>query len=468
MSSLPSGSVRRTSSRLARSATSKAVDSGKNKKGESDEERLVKRRKVQSPEEATKETTVATKTTKVEQTVIQRKRGATAVVAKKVSNTTTNTTTIDEDDHGSCCSHEEAEKEDDGDAANSEKENKRKKSIKAKKAEQTEEDEAVVKTTRKPAKKDTPMTGFDTIAMWARAEACQKYVGAHVSGAGGCYHAIENSVDIGGTAMALFVRNQRKWTSPPMASTDITQFATSSSLSKHSPLKHMLPHGSYLINLAQRDAIKAAQAYDAFVDELQRCEQLGIGLYNFHPGSALKEPKDEAIQRISDAINRSHKATSFVVVVIENMAGQGNIIGGTFEDLRDIINGVEDKKRVGVCIDTCHTFASGYDLRTEEAYTATMAQFEKTVGMSFLRGIHLNDSKEGLGSKKDRHENLGKGQIGWECFRLLMNDPRMNNIPMVLETPVGKDSKDNGHAIYRREISQLYSLVGKATGFVPS
>ncbi|KAJ3168844.1 hypothetical protein HDU88_001171 [Geranomyces variabilis] len=458
---MSSPSPRRTSSRLAKSATLAATVS---KTVVDAPTRAVKRRKVETvsvegPETSVeaavmKEVTLKTSKGPKGKSIAVKKTTKTLKTVKKVA-----VSEKDKDDggasaEGSCCSsHGE---EDDGEDEKATAKRTKKREIKEPKA----------KRKAAPKKKGGPLTELKTDDMWARANQAKKYIGAHISAAGGIWNAIENSVDIGGTAMALFVRNQRKWTSPPTSEADIAQFAVSAALSKHDPRVHMLPHGSYLINLANPDAEKNAQALEAFIDELSRCEALGISLYNFHPGSTLKEPREEAIARIVAAINKAHAATNFVTIVLENMAGQGNIIGSAFEDLREIINGVTDKTRIGVCIDTCHTFAAGYDIRTKAAYEATMLEFEKVVGFKYLRGIHLNDSKAGLGEHKDRHENLGKGEIGWEGFRLLMNDPRMDNIPIVLETPPG-DLPDNGHSVYRKEIAQLYELVGKEEGYVP-
>lgn len=229
-------------------------------------------------------------------------------------------------------------------------------------------------------------------------------------------------------------------------------------------LRHILPHGSYLVNLAQNDPDKAKQAYDAFIDDLKRCEALGIKLYNFHPGSTLSQPRHEAIGCIAAALNRAHKETSKVKPVLENMAGQGNIIGATFEDLRDIIEKVEDKSRIGVCIDTCHTFAAGYDLRTPEAFINTLNLFDKIVGMEYLSALHINDSKGPFNSHRDLHQNIGLGFLGLRAFHNVMNEPRFEGLPLVLETPI--DSKDDqgkvveDKRVWASEIKLLESLIG--------
>ncbi|KAI9091265.1 sensor protein fixL [Phlyctochytrium arcticum] len=308
--------------------------------------------------------------------------------------------------------------------------------------------------------------------MWERADKCGKYVGAHVSAAGGAHNAVIESVEYGGTAFALFVRNQRRWISPPIPEDQITGFeqvktiahfvgrtlpAHLSSISADRSLNLILPHGSYLINLAHADEERMLQAFEGFLDELKRCESLGINLYNFHPGAALDQPRPDAIQRISAAINKAHTQTSFITVVLENTAGGGSTLGVTFQELADIIDGVKDKSRVGVCLDTCHMFAAGYDIRTRDTYEASMAEFEQVVGFKYLKAMHINDSKQPFNSKKDRHEHLGKGEIGWDAFKFIMNDERLNGVPLILETP-----ERDGGKYYKVEIDALYDLVGKA------
>ena len=226
----------------------------------------------------------------------------------------------------------------------------------------------------------------------------------------------------------------------------------------------MLPHGSYLVNLAQAEAEKADQAYDCFVDDLHRCDELGIKLYNFHPGSAGKNPRPEAIGRIAGQLNKAHKATKTVITVLENMAGSGNVIGSTWEDLRDIIALIEDKSRVGVCIDTCHTFAAGYDLRSPEAFKKTMDSFSAIVGMSYLKAIHLNDSKAPLASNRDLHANIGTGFLGLRAFHNVVNFTPFQNLAMVLETPTEKKGADGkaveDKSIWAAEIKLLEGLIG--------
>jgi len=291
------------------------------------------------------------------------------------------------------------------------------------------------------------------------------YIGAHVSGAGGVQNSITNAVQIGANAFAVFLKSQRKWTSPPLAPEAKTQFHALLKQHNYDAAKFILPHGSYLVNLAQADATKAAQAFDNFVDDLQRCESLGIQLYNFHPGSTGGDTMAAACSRIAAQLNRSHKATESVVTVLENMCGSGNVVGSRFEELRDIIDQVEDKSRVGVCIDTCHAFAAGYDLRSPEAFAATVAEFDAVVGLKYLRAFHLNDSKAPLGSHRDLHANIGTGFLGLRAFHNIMNHEPFQNLPMVLETPIedtGPDGKSfENKQIWADEIKLLESLIGQ-------
>ncbi|GAP86054.2 putative apurinic apyrimidinic endonuclease-like protein [Rosellinia necatrix] len=290
------------------------------------------------------------------------------------------------------------------------------------------------------------------------------YIGAHVSSAGGVQSSIANTVHIGANAFALFLKSQRKWANPPMTPEARDGFRSLSRTHKFDVHRHCLPHGSYLVNLAQAEKEKAAQAYGAFLDDLQRCESLGITLYNFHPGNTNGDVREAAIGRIAAQLNKAHKATSTVVTVLENMAGQGNVIGSTFEDLRDIIALVDDKTRVGVCIDTCHAFAAGYDLRSPEAFAATMSKFNETVGASYLRALHINDSKAPFGSNRDLHANIGTGYLGLRAFHNVVNYDALAGLPMVLETPIDRPGP-NGKAvedkqIWADEIKLLESLIG--------
>ncbi|HIF9406466.1 deoxyribonuclease IV [Photobacterium damselae] len=277
-----------------------------------------------------------------------------------------------------------------------------------------------------------------------------KLIGAHVSAAGGVYNAPLNAHNIGANAFALFTKNQRQWIAKPLEQSAITAFKARCQQYGFHP-EAILPHDSYLINLGSPDAEKLEKSRNAFIDEMDRCQQLGLHLLNFHPGSHLKKiSESDCLALIAESINMAHQAVPKVVAVIENTAGQGSNLGWRFEHLAEIIAQVEDKTRVGVCIDTCHTFAAGYDLRTEQATEQTFAEFDQIVGMHYLRGMHLNDSKGKLGSHLDRHNSLGVGEIGWDCFRYLMQDPRFDNIPLVLET-IDPD-------IWQQEIAKLRSF----------
>jgi deoxyribonuclease-4 len=295
-----------------------------------------------------------------------------------------------------------------------------------------------------------------------------KFVGAHVSASGGVDNAPLNAMKIGAKAFALFTKNQRQWKAKPLEEKTIESFKANLEKSGVLP-KHVLPHDSYLINLGHPEIEKLDKSREAFIDELHRCEQLGLVLLNFHPGSHLvKVPKKDpeyvdkimeaelnCLDVIADSLNVAIEATKGmnVKLVIENTAGQGTNLGYKFEHLAHIINGVEDKSRVGVCLDTCHTFTGGYDLRTREAYDATMDEFERLVGFEYLSAMHINDSKPKLGSRVDRHHSLGEGEIGWDAFNFIMNDERMNDIPLVLET-INSD-------IWDREIEAMYNMVRK-------
>jgi deoxyribonuclease-4 len=262
-----------------------------------------------------------------------------------------------------------------------------------------------------------------------------KYIGAHVSAAGGVENAPLNAQAIGATALALFTKNQRQWTAKPLSEESIRRFKENCAAAGFAP-DQILPHDSYLINLGHPEAAGLEKSRTAFIDEMQRCEQLGLKLLNFHPGSHLKKISEaDCLARIAESINLALDQSCGVTAVIENTAGQGTNLGHRFEHLARIIAGVHDQSRVGVCLDTCHTFSAGYDLTTPDGYDATLARFDAVVGFSFLRGLHLNDSKKSRGSHVDRHERLGEGTLGLETFRMIMKDPRFDNIPMILETP---------------------------------
>lgn len=262
-----------------------------------------------------------------------------------------------------------------------------------------------------------------------------KYIGAHVSASGGVENAPENAHLIGATAFALFTKNQRQWVAPPLSEKSIALFKERCQAYGYTP-QQILPHDSYLINLGhpQNEGLEKSRA--AFLDEMQRCEQLGLDRLNFHPGSHLKEISVEAcLDRIAESINRALDKTKGVTAVIENTAGQGSNVGFRFEHLAHIIDKVEDKSRVGICIDTCHALAGGYELITAEGFEKTFAALDAIVGLHYLRGMHINDSKKGLDSHVDRHEVLGEGTLGLGLFERIMADPRFDNIPLILETP---------------------------------
>lgn len=261
-----------------------------------------------------------------------------------------------------------------------------------------------------------------------------KYIGAHVSAAGGVFNAPKNAHDIGATAFALFTKNQRRWQAKPLDENTIRKFKAAC-LRYNIHTKNILPHDSYLINLGHPDTDALQKSRLAFLDEMQRCEQLGLSLLNFHPGSHLKKiTEQDCLKRIAESINLALQQTSSVCAVIENTAGQGTNLGYRFEHLATIIEQVDDKQRVGVCIDTCHTFASGYDLRGASATESTFKAYSDIVGFEYLRAMHINDSKVPFSSRVDRHAPLGAGEIGWDCFEFLMKDPRFDGIPLILET----------------------------------
>ena len=278
-----------------------------------------------------------------------------------------------------------------------------------------------------------------------------KFVGAHVSTSGGVQNAPLNATAIGAKAFALFTKNQRQWVAKPLDDEIITKFKTQLEKSMILP-KHVLPHDSYLINLGHPDQEKREKSLNAFIDELQRCEKLGLDRLNFHPGSHLKLiSEDNCLELISKSMNEALRQTKNVSLVVENTAGQGSNLGYKMEHLGFLVDNSIDKARVGVCIDTCHLFVSGYDFRSAKTYNETMDKFDKIVGFDHLMGMHLNDSKPDLGSRVDRHHSIGEGKLGLEAFKLIMNDNRIDDIPMVLETI--------DESIWAQEIELLYSLI---------
>jgi AP endonuclease 1 len=321
----------------------------------------------------------------------------------------------------------------------------------------TDEKVAKVKTKNKPKK------GTESEMLAARTALPKILVGAHVSAAGGAHNAVHNATRIGGNAFALFLKNQKQWAFTPLSEETATLFVDG--CKKHDydrgrdidGCAPIVPHGSYLVNMAHTDDARASQAYTTFMDDLSRCKRMGIGLYNFHPGSAVGQgTRQDALKQLADQLNKAHKdeESGKVITLLETMAAVGgNTIGCTFEELADVISMIEDKSRVGVCMDTCHSFAAGYDLRSAEAYEETMSKFDETVGLKFLRAFHVNDSKAPLSSGRDLHANIGTGFLGLRSFWNLVNDKRMWGLPFILETPIGDD-------IWAEEIKLLENLVG--------
>ena len=279
-----------------------------------------------------------------------------------------------------------------------------------------------------------------------------KRIGAHVSAAGGVENAPLNAKKIGATAFALFTKNQRQWKAKPLTEKSVELFKKNCVEFGYKPA-HILPHDSYLINLGHPEKSALKKSRDAFFDEMQRCETLGLTLLNFHPGSHLgKISEDQCLEVIAESINLALERTTTVTAVIENTAGQGTNIGYRFEHLARIIELVEDKSRVGVCYDTCHGFAAGYDIATEAGFAEVFEQFDRIVGFDRLKGFHLNDAKREAGSRVDRHESIGKGKLGLAPFQMLMADDRFDEIPLILETP------DNDR--WAEEIEMLSRMAG--------
>lgn len=278
-----------------------------------------------------------------------------------------------------------------------------------------------------------------------------KYIGAHVSASGGVENAPLNASAIGAKAFALFTKNQKQWVSNPLTKASIRLFRENCEKLGFKPFQ-ILPHDSYLINLGHPEAEPLQKSRTAFLDEIQRCEQLGLDRLNFHPGSHLNGLEiEECLKRIAESINITLDKTKGVTAVIENTAGQGTNLGHTFEQLKVIIENVEDKSRVGVCIDTCHAFTAGYDVKTKEGFAETFRIFDEVVGFKYLKGMHLNDSKKERATRVDRHENIGTGFLGDEAFSYIVNDPRFDDLPLILETP--------DESLWEGEIKKLYSFM---------
>ncbi|XRM42473.1 DNA-(apurinic or apyrimidinic site) lyase [Aspergillus tubingensis] len=312
--------------------------------------------------------------------------------------------------------------------------------------EADEKPKVKAKVTRKRKTKEE----VEMVPLRARTQGLRMCVGAHVSAAKGVFNAVHNSMHIGGNAFALFLKSQRKWDNPALQDDHRDQFRNLCIEHKYDGAKHILPHGSYLVNLAQEDKTKAKQAYDSFLDDLRRCEALGITLYNFHPGSANQTPHASAITRLAKALTSALSATSTVTPVLETMCGHGSTIGGYLHEFRDILSQIpqEYHHRIGICIDTCHSFAAGYDLTSPSGFASFMQEFSDVIGLQYLRALHLNDSKAPRGSKRDLHANIGTGFLGLRAFHNVMNEPRLEGLPMILETPIdrpeGEDIKEEG------------------------
>ncbi|KAF3386606.1 hypothetical protein F1880_001528 [Penicillium rolfsii] len=349
---------------------------------------------------------------------------------------------------------------------------------------------STVKT--KPARKATKTKEkkeAEAMPLAPRTPGLKMFVGAHVSAAKGVFNSITNSTQIGGNAFALFLKSQRKWDNPPLQDNVRDQFRKMCAEQNYDAAKHILPHGSYLVNLAQNDKAKAKQAYDSFLDDLRRCEALGIKLYNFQfvhlpiptnsplnpylissqsntptsPGSTNQTPLPEALARLADSLTRAITSTSTVIPVLETMCGHGNTIGGSLSEFRDLLALIpkEHHSRIGICIDTCHSFAAGYDLVSPEGFKAFLAEFDDLIGIQFLRALHLNDSKAPRGSKRDLHANIGTGFLGLRAFHNVMNEPRFEGLPMVLETPIDRVP---GQTAPRGSKRDLHANIG--TGFL--
>jgi deoxyribonuclease-4 len=280
------------------------------------------------------------------------------------------------------------------------------------------------------------------------------FVGPHVSIGGGVAQAAVRAAALGATGFGLFTKNQVQWHASALTAADHAQFAASLKNHHFAPAQ-ILPHAGYLINLANPDPAAQAKALDSFIGELQRCEQLGLTMLNLHPGSHLRKlDPAAACARVADAINQALQQTRGVTVVIENTAGQGAYLGSTFAELAAIVAGVADPQRIGICLDTAHAFAAGFDLRTHDGCRRMADDFERLVGFRFLRGMHLNDSKTGLNSHVDRHASLGEGTLGWAPFEWFMTDPRFERLPLVIETP--------DEERWSAEIRQLLTFAGEA------
>jgi len=279
-------------------------------------------------------------------------------------------------------------------------------------------------------------------------------IGAHMSIAGGLHTAFERAEQVGSTAIQIFTKNSNQWKDPVISTEDIEKYRDARNKSK---VRIVVSHDSYLINLCGANDALLHGSRKSFVEEIKRCNALDIKFAIFHPGAHTTMDRSEAVQLVSESLNYAHETTDGldVITLIETTAGQGTTLGSTFEEIAEMISNVKDKKRVGVCIDTCHIFAAGYDITTKVGYDKTMDQFEKVIGFKMLHAIHFNDAKKPLNSHVDRHENIGEGEIGKAAFGFFMNDKRLADIPKILETPKG----DDGYSMDIVNLKLLRSLV---------
>jgi len=382
--------------------------------------------------------------------------------------------------------------DEEGEDARKPNKTKRKRKAKDEKGDEEGGQDADIPKKPKQKRKTKEEKEAEAMPIAARTPGLNMFIGAHVSCAKGplnhevklykakmklmylshkgVHNSVTNCLHIGGNAFAMFLKSQRKWENPPLLDDHKDQFLASCTEHKHDAASHILPHGSYLVNLAQEDPEKHAQSYNAFLDDLHRCEALGIKLYNFHPGwTGPTATRESALTRIASSLNRAHAATSTVTPVLETMAGSGSVIGSIFSDLASVIAQVDNKSRIGVCMDTCHVFAAGYDLRSPSTFMGVMDEFDRIVGLKYLKALHLNDSKAPFGSHRDLHANIGTGFVGLRAFHNVMNEKRFEGLPMVLETPTDrKDPENEGKTIedkrvWAGEIKMLEDLVGMDT-----
>ncbi|MEX2139630.1 MAG: deoxyribonuclease IV [Pirellulales bacterium] len=284
-------------------------------------------------------------------------------------------------------------------------------------------------------------------------------LGAHQSISGGYYRAAERARDCGCQCVQIFTKNNNQWRAKEISDEDAERFQQGLKACK---ISHPVAHDSYLINLAAPDHELWTKSVDAFVIELLRADTLGIPYLVTHPGSFTTTSEAAGLRRIIEALDEAHRQARHAraVTLLEVTAGQGSSLGHRFEHLATILDGVQDPERLAVCIDTCHLFAAGYPLAPEKNYGATMKQFDRVLGIKLVKAIHLNDSKRELGSRVDRHEHIGKGRIGLEGFRLLLNDPRFAKVPMYIETPKEENGEPKGLELDRMNLEVLRSLVG--------